>query len=147
MRLTRNVLLSTNARCHPYTLQDQFQKSIQCSPWDTNRIVMYKEAMSTIQSILNVAMERNKALILHGCTTRCCQQCFVLNLCHQEPMKGLRSSSKLPYFELIWIFLTHSHKVPSIKPHKNPPSGNWIDTCGQIKSTATMTLIDVTQRT
>jgi len=31
--------------------------------------------------------------------------------------------SCFPYITLIWIFLTYSHKVPSIKLHKNPSSG------------------------
>jgi hypothetical protein len=48
-------------------------------------------------------------------------------------MKGLRSSCKLPYFILIWIFLTYSHKVPSIKLHKNLSIGKWTDTCRQTK--------------
>ena len=77
-------------------------------------------------------MKGNNAFILHVCTTRCCQQCFMLNLCRQEPMKGHRSSCKLPYFKLIWILSTYSHKVPSIKLHTNLSSGNRNDTCVQM---------------
>jgi len=56
-------------------------------------------------------------------------------------MKGLRSSCKLPYFKLIWIFLTYSHEVPSIKLHKSLSNGNRIDTCRQMKRKDMTTLI------
>jgi len=70
----------------------------------------------------------------------------MLNLCHKKPMKGLRSSCKLPYFKLIWIFLIYSHKVPSIKLHKYLSSGNQIDTCREMKRTDMMTLIGALMR-